>query len=554
MPAAIARWRSLSSAWAVSATIGKWRNWPACCRARSRRVASRPSITGICRSISTSAGAWRAQASSACAPSSAVCETTPSACRKPSPIMRLTGLSSTSSTWLPGADSAGAGSGGVPKGAAASATTGAGRGAGRSSASSARGVSGRWAEVMCSACAACSMSARCQSGRSSIDRCASGSACRSACRSAGLLSAHCEISTATGRSSAGSCSARSAASARLVGCCTSRARRSSCCSIQVTRPGSVATIQTGPSGGGGSGSSGPSVRRVSVSVNTEPAPGWLRSVMSPPRPTASARAVARPRPVPPCRRDRLASPCTKASNTCACCSGAMPGPVSSTCMRMRHVPSPSSTTSVITPTWPSSVNFSALPSRFTRMWRSRAGSPRTRVRRPSQSKCTATWRPRASGIRLRVVTASSSGRSMASSAGGWPPCAREKSSTSSTTCSSDRPDCSATSRCRRWVGELAICSASSVRPSTPLSGVRISWLMCATNSDLAAVARSAASRACWASARAASRLAVRWATRRSSSARSRSSAWRARTCSSTSISTPVTRTRPSACTCGVAIW
>ena len=51
---------------------------------------------------------------------------------------------------------------------------------------------------------------------------------------------------------------------------------------------------------------------------------------------------------------------------------------------------------------------------------------------------------------------------------------------------------SANSRCR---GDMLVVSSRSFMPSTPLSGVRISWLMLARNSDLMRAASSAASRA-----------------------------------------------------------
>ena len=60
------------------------------------------------------------------------------------------------------------------------------------------------------------------------------------------------------------------------------------------------------------------------------------------------------------------------------------------------------------------------------------------------------------------------------------------------TCSSDRADTWASSRYSRCSGSSRVCSTRSVMPSTPFIGVRISWLMLATNSLLAWLVVSAA--------------------------------------------------------------
>jgi hypothetical protein len=63
-------------------------------------------------------------------------------------------------------------------------------------------------------------------------------------------------------------------------------------------------------------------------VKVLPAPGVLRSAISPPSRLASSRLIARPRPVPPYLRLVLASACWKASKMIRCFSAGMPMPVS----------------------------------------------------------------------------------------------------------------------------------------------------------------------------------------------------------------------------------
>ncbi len=79
----------------------------------------------------------------------------------------------------------------------------------------------------------------------------------------------------------------------------------------------------------------------------------------------------------------------------------------------------------------------------------------------------------------------------------------EKSSTSLMTPSSASPDETAVSTSARCSSLSAVSSSSSSIPITPLSGVRISWLMFATNSDLASEAARAS-----ASARLRSEMSV----------------------------------------------
>ena len=65
-------------------------------------------------------------------------------------------------------------------------------------------------------------------------------------------------------------------------------------------------------------------------MKTEPLPGSLVTVTSPPIMRASLRVMARPSPVPPNRWAVVASAWVNSSNSFACCSEVMPMPVSQT--------------------------------------------------------------------------------------------------------------------------------------------------------------------------------------------------------------------------------
>ena len=74
-------------------------------------------------------------------------------------------------------------------------------------------------------------------------------------------------------------------------------------------------------------------------VNTEPLPGSLATVTSPPIMRASLRVIARPRPVPPNRWAVVASAGVNSSKSFACCPGVIPMPVSETDSSIQARPS-----------------------------------------------------------------------------------------------------------------------------------------------------------------------------------------------------------------------
>ena len=107
-------------------------------------------------------------------------------------------------------------------------------------------------------------------------------------------------------------------------------------------------------------------------VKTEPLPGSLVTVTSPPIMRASLRVMARPRPVPPYCRAVEESAWVNSSNSFACCSGVMPMPVSDTANSIQLRPSTTFRTRSVTS--PSLVNLQALLNRLSRICRSRMGS------------------------------------------------------------------------------------------------------------------------------------------------------------------------------------
>ena len=93
--------------------------------------------------------------------------------------------------------------------------------------------------------------------------------------------------------------------------------------------------------------------------------------------------------MPPKRRVVDVSAWVNESKIVACLSAAMPTPVSLTvkCSVTAGpvaLPAPAGPSrSTCSTTSPVSVNFTALPTRFTRIWRSRAGSPLTAAGTPA---------------------------------------------------------------------------------------------------------------------------------------------------------------------------
>ena len=113
-------------------------------------------------------------------------------------------------------------------------------------------------------------------------------------------------------------------------------------------------------------------------MKSDPRPGSLCTISSPPMRRHSFRLIASPSPVPPNCRVVDVSAWVKASKMRSCWSGAMPMPVSRTENRSVWAEPPAAATSwkpTVTTTSPSIVNFIALPMMFTSTCLIRSRSP-----------------------------------------------------------------------------------------------------------------------------------------------------------------------------------
>src|SRR5262245_45217343 len=110
----------------------------------------------------------------------------------------------------------------------------------------------------------------------------------------------------------------------------------------------------------------------SRTVNTEPLPGSLVTVTSPPIMRASLRVMARPSPVPPNFCAVAASAWVNSSNSLSCCSAVMPMPVSETTNSTKLLPLLSLRAASLTS--PALVNLQALLRRLSSICLSRMGS------------------------------------------------------------------------------------------------------------------------------------------------------------------------------------
>src|SRR6516162_4575786 len=104
-------------------------------------------------------------------------------------------------------------------------------------------------------------------------------------------------------------------------------------------------------------------------VKTEPLPGSLVTITSPPIMRASLRVMARPSPVPPNFCAVVASAWLNSSNNFACCSAVMPMPVSATASSIQS--RPLATLRARSLTSPSLVNLQALLRKLSSICRSR---------------------------------------------------------------------------------------------------------------------------------------------------------------------------------------
>ena len=233
----------------------------------------------------------------------------------------------------------------------------------------------------------------------------------------------------------------------------------------------------------------------SSSVKRLPRPGALCTSISPPSSRASRRQIVSPSPVPPNWRVVEVSAWENGLKARATCSGVMPTPVSSTWKRNIGSWPGASSRHTMMRTWPTMVNFTALPTRFSRIWRSRVGSLRI-VRGSGISNVTsnASFFSWARG-RTNDVTSPTTrhGSHSTDSTVIRPASIFDRSRMSLITASR----CSPLRRIALMESRrsLAVRSKSSSRSACPMIaaiGVRISWLMFARNSLLVRLAASAA--------------------------------------------------------------
>ncbi len=221
-------------------------------------------------------------------------------------------------------------------------------------------------------------------------------------------------------------------------------------------------------------------------------------------PSTSALTIVSPMPVPSIP-SRSAPARLKGSNASACCSRVMPMPSSET--RMRTCPASGDTSRWTLP--PGRLYLIALVSRFTSTCFRRVASARTYSALAGATTVTPCCcaRPSTSGRLCSMTVANNTGCSTTSRAG---PSSRDSSSTlliSVSRCSPAEWMCSR--RARRLAapsglssGAPSSASSSCVKPSTAFIGVRSSWLMRASSSDLAWLSRNTSARS-WRAAAAA---------------------------------------------------
>ena len=180
----------------------------------------------------------------------------------------------------------------------------------------------------------------------------------------------------------------------------------------------------------------------------------------------------------------------------------------------QHASRPSSAGSAVarTNTSPRSVNFTAFEPRLVSTCASRVGSPAQRLRHVGVARDRSAPGPcRGPPGRARRPPGRRPGgpRSRAARAPAGPASILEKSRMSLMTLSRARLATCTPEESRSCSASRPVRSSRSLRPMTPLRGVRISWLMVARNSDFCREASMAASRAAASSASARSRSATR---------------------------------------------
>ncbi len=148
-----------------------------------------------------------------------------------------------------------------------------------------------------------------------------------------------------------------------------------------------------------------------------PCPSVLDMDISPSIRATMRRTMDNPSPAPPCLRDTTSSTWVNGSKMVASMSSGMPMPVSST--STVSVPLPPGPRGVSyrarSRTWPRSVNFTALPTMFSSIWRMRTGSPSRPGGTPSAVASSTMFLRSASGRSTDCTSCASAAKSNGSS-------------------------------------------------------------------------------------------------------------------------------------------
>ena len=212
--------------------------------------------------------------------------------------------------------------------------------------------------------------------------------------------------------------------------------------------------------------------------------------MLPPINCTSRSDIARPRPVEPARTFCAFSPFSNGWNSFSCILAEMPLPLSLTAKRTVQVSPTGPAASMLRSTSPLVVNLFALPTRFNRTCRMRSLSP-TIVSGNDGSIMTCIRLP--FSFASTAATSATSCASVASEkapslSGSFPASSRVRSRISLMSVNSP-------SDARKMVPSMRLSSPCSFcfsnnsdSPMIALSGVRMSWLIIARNSDFAPLA------------------------------------------------------------------
>ena len=389
--------------------------WPR----RICRVASSPSITGICRSIRmTSKGRAPAWAT-ASAPSDATATSQWARARMAFITSWLVALSSTSRICRGGPSGAARAAGGVAAPAAGRTGVSAASSASRSRAGRAGFSSVAWSSP---ASGVSRVSPAPEEHSSSAGCAGSGSARMRRASSMPVWGpvpdCSCPSRSAARNGRSRAAASRASASPAVPAVCGSAPSAASWrarISRLIGRSSTTSTRSPASAGGGGSAGAAPagSAPKRARKVKRLPLAGQSgsRGAASTPPPISSARRrqIARPSPVPPYLRRIEASAWVKRSNRCGMRAGSRPTPVSVTWqVSIQPRPGGSGSASSASSIQPRSVNFTALPTRLNSTCRKRPGSPSTRAGRSAGSETTSsTPRAAARGANSSAMVATS---------------------------------------------------------------------------------------------------------------------------------------------------